>query len=105
MLVRLHRLFCGTLVALGLLGLLTSAVAAQADGTVLVARVSGIINPIQADYIGRVIDRGEERGVRAVVLQVDTPGGLDSSMRQIIQRILSSRVPVIVYVGPPGARA
>jgi membrane-bound serine protease (ClpP class) len=72
---------------------------------VLVASVTGIINPVQAGYIERVIDQAEEGGAAAVVLQMDTPGGLDTSMREINQRILSSQVPVIVYVWPPGARA
>ena len=105
MLIQLWRALCSVSILLGLLGLLAGAVSAQATGEVHVATISGIINPVQAGYVDRVIDQAEERNAAAVVLQVDTPGGLDSSMREIIQRILSARVPVIVYVAPPGARA
>jgi membrane-bound serine protease (ClpP class) len=58
-----------------------------------------------AGYVNRVIGEAETRGASAVVLQLDTPGGLSESMREIVQRILVARVPVIVYVSPPGGRA
>lgn len=105
MLFQARRVLCGWLIAVGLFGLGLTGVAAQAGGAVFVADVKGIINPVQADYVRRVIDRAEQRGAAAVVLRLDTPGGLDSSMRAIIQRMLSSRVPIMVYVAPPGARA
>ena len=105
MLIQLWRALCSVSMLLGLLGLLVGSVSAQSTGQVHVATISGIINPVQAGYVDRVIDQAEERNAAAVVLQLDTPGGLDSSMREIIQRMLSSRVPVIVYVAPPGARA
>jgi membrane-bound serine protease (ClpP class) len=77
-----------------------------ADGDhVAVARLRGIINPAAASYVDRAIGAAEANGASLVVLELDTPGGLDSSMRQIVQRILASRVPVAVYVAPPGARA
>ena len=104
MLVCLRRLVSALAVLLGLLGLAASA-SAQASGPVLVAPVTGIINPVQAGYVSRVIDQAEQRGAAAVVLEMNTPGGLDTSMRQIIQRMISSHVPVLVLVGPPGARA
>lgn len=63
------------------------------------------VNPIMERYIDRGIDTAESSNARAVVLRLDTPGGLDSAMRGIIQRIEASRVPVIVYVSPSGARA
>ena len=65
----------------------------------------GDVNPIMARYIDRGISVAERSEARAVVLQLDTPGGLDSAMRDIIQRIESSEVPVIVYVSPSGGRA
>jgi membrane-bound serine protease (ClpP class) len=65
----------------------------------------GIVNPTLAHYVTRSIDQAERDGAGAVVIALDTPGGLDSSMRQIIQRILAAQVPVVVYVAPPGARA
>ena len=104
MYTRVRRSLYGLMVLIGLL-LLAAGASAQDAGSVLVAPVRGIINPVQAGYVSRVIDQAEQQGAAAVVLQMDTPGGLDSSMRQIIQRILASRVPVIVYVAPPGARA
>ncbi|MHB0869972.1 MAG: NfeD family protein [Chloroflexota bacterium] len=83
---------------------LPAASSAQGDH-VAVVPVRGIINPVMASYVERAIGDAEEQGAAAVVLEMDTPGGLDSSMRAIIQRIIASKVPVIVYVAPPGARA
>jgi membrane-bound serine protease (ClpP class) len=72
---------------------------------VLVGELRGIINPVAARYVERIIGEGEEAGAALIVFKMDTPGGLDTSMREITQRILSSRVPVAIYVAPPGARA
>ncbi len=91
------------LVALG--AVLTVHASAQGSGVVLVAPVRGIINPVVAGYVDRVITQAEQVNATAVVLELDTPGGLDSAMRDIIKRILASRVPVVVYVYPPGGRA
>ncbi|MBI4295232.1 MAG: nodulation protein NfeD [Chloroflexi bacterium] len=73
--------------------------------TIDVLTVKGVINPVVASYIGRGIGLAESQGDVAVVIQLDTPGGLDSSMRDIVQRMLNSSVPVIVYVSPAGARS
>ncbi|MEX2314927.1 MAG: nodulation protein NfeD [Thermomicrobiales bacterium] len=67
--------------------------------------VDGTITPVMATYIGRGIERSAERGDSAVILRMDTPGGLSSSMDDIISDILASPIPVIVYVAPEGARA
>jgi membrane-bound serine protease (ClpP class) len=67
-------------------------------------KVKGPIIPIVAQYVERGIKTAEEQGAICVIL-MDTPGGLDKSMREIIQRILDSRVPVVVYVYPEGSRA
>src|SRR5690606_38552891 len=67
--------------------------------------IEGAIGPAQSDYVVRAIDTANRRGDEAVVLRINTPGGLDSSMREIIQRILASEIPVIGYVAPQGARA
>jgi membrane-bound serine protease (ClpP class) len=77
---------------------------AQAS-TILAVTVDGVITPVMADHIRDVLDRAEGEGPQALLVQLDTPGGLDTSMRDIIQSFLSARVPVIVYVSPPGARA
>ncbi len=72
---------------------------------VIVADYQGIISPIAAEYMTRVIDQAEATRVSLVVFTLDTPGGLDQSMRIIVKKILNSSVPVCVYVYPPGARA
>lgn len=79
---------------------------ARADtGHVDVLRVDGVINPVVASYVERGITTAEHDGARAVVIEMNTPGGLDSSMRDIISRIINSEIPVIVYVYPSGSRA
>jgi len=100
-LVRL--LLLATLLAAGMLAMGSPARAAQARVSVL--RIDGIINVFTADYIGGALDAARNNGTDLVVIGMDTPGGLDTSMRQIIQAILASPVPVAVYVGPSGARA
>ncbi len=66
---------------------------------------SGVINPISARYINRCIAISEKDKAQCLILQLDTPGGLDKSMRDIVQHIMNSNVPVVVYIYPNGARA
>lgn len=70
-----------------------------------VIRVEGVINPVMASYVERGISAAERDGSTALVIEMNTPGGLDSSMRAIISRIISAKVPVIVYISPSGSRA
>jgi membrane-bound serine protease (ClpP class) len=78
----------------------------QADSPqVTVLEVKGTVNPVLAEYIKTGIERAEKAGSAACIIQIDTPGGLDSAMREICQNILNATVPVVVYVAPPGARA
>jgi nitrogenase molybdenum-iron protein alpha/beta subunit len=72
---------------------------------VLVATIASPISPVTADYLASVIDRAGEENAALLVVELDTPGGLDTAMRQMVQAIIRSRVPVAVYVSPPGARA
>jgi membrane-bound serine protease (ClpP class) len=72
---------------------------------VLVLTVNGVINPASAEYISKSIKRANEQKCEAIVIELDTPGGLDTSMRDIVKNIIGSEVPVIVYVSPSGARA
>ena len=75
------------------------------DGAVYIAEVTGIISPPVVTYVGRVIDEAARKNASLVIIQMDTPGGLDTSMREIIQDMLESPVPIAVYVAPDGARA
>jgi membrane-bound serine protease (ClpP class) len=72
---------------------------------IVVITVSGVISPASAEYISNGIKKANEEKREAIVIELDTPGGLDTSMREIVKNIIGSEVPVIVYVSPSGARA
>jgi membrane-bound serine protease (ClpP class) len=78
---------------------------APSRSLITVLTVQDAIGPATSDYISSGIAAAEENGAELIVLELDTPGGLDSSMRDIIQAILAARVPVVTYVYPQGARA
>ena len=82
-----------------------SGPAADATPRVLVAEFDNDVNPVTQDYLLDEIERGEREGFAAVVIEMDTPGGLGSSMRAIVKGILAADVPVVVYVAPPGSSA
>lgn len=85
----------------------TPAAAVPAGGSrlALVVELRGAIGPATSRYVERTLEAAAARGAALVILRMDTPGGLDSSMRDIIRAILASRVPVATYVAPAGARA
>ncbi len=85
------------------LPLLASEVAAAPHAVVL--EIDGAIGPAVADYVVRELRGVSRDDTRLVVLRMNTPGGLDTSMREIIRAILASPVPVVTYVAPSGARA
>ena len=79
--------------------------AAAAKGDIYIVEVADAISPGIAEFISSSIAKAEKDEAACVIIELDTPGGLAESMRIIIQSILGSKVPVVVYVSPPGARA
>lgn len=73
--------------------------------TVMVVEAAGVVNPAMGDLIAGALHRAEAERAACLLIQLDTPGGLESSMRQIVKEIMNSPVPVVVWVGPSGARA
>jgi membrane-bound serine protease (ClpP class) len=92
------------LVAAVVSALILSTAAASAR-QVLVLEINGAIGPATADYVTRQFSAMRQADTEVVILRMNTPGGLDSSMREIIRVILSSPIPVVTYVAPAGARA
>ena len=72
---------------------------------VLVAELDGIIHPVSAEYLNAIVDRADTSGAEVVLFVLRTPGGLLDSTRAIVSRMITSRAPVVVFVGPSGARA
>ncbi len=88
-----------------LLLLLTAVVGSGKQEKIRLLEISGPINPITAEYVGRNIRESALGGESLVLIEMDTPGGLDTAMRGVVKDILSSQVPVAVHVAPSGARA
>ncbi|MFC1937344.1 nodulation protein NfeD [Chloroflexota bacterium] len=84
---------------------LASIGAEAASSKIVVLQVKGTVNPVLTTYIERGIAYAEDENAVACIIQLDTPGGLDTAMRDIVQEIVGARVPVVVYVSPSGARA
>jgi membrane-bound serine protease (ClpP class) len=78
---------------------------APARADIPVVELDGVVHAVSAAHLTAAIDAADARGASLLVIRVDTPGGLASSMRQIIERMLNCRTPVAVFVGPSGARA
>jgi len=99
---RLARLFVAVAASLAVTA---GTATAAAPGHVDVATLKGTVDPISENYLVRTLDRAARDGAAALIIRMDTPGGLESSMRGINQAILSAPLPVVVWVAPAGARA
>ncbi|VAX23151.1 Putative membrane-bound ClpP-class protease associated with aq_911 [hydrothermal vent metagenome] len=93
------------LFALGALLISSAPSTGGPDKNVMVITFSGAISPVSAEYITKSIDSANEANAEALIIEIDTPGGLDTSMRLIIKKIQASNVPIVVYVAPTGSRA
>jgi membrane-bound serine protease (ClpP class) len=85
--------------------LVVPAVASAAPAPVSTIEIEGVISPVTLRLVGIAIDRAQAEKSQALIIQLDTPGGLERSMRAIVQRMMNAEVPVVVYVAPTGARA
>jgi membrane-bound serine protease (ClpP class) len=95
-------LVCVLLVAVSLVPALPASAAPQ---PVAIIEIEGVISPVTLRLVGLAIDRAQAERAQALIIQLDTPGGLERSMRAIVQRMMNAEVPVVVYVAPTGARA
>jgi len=103
-----YFVLAGALLLVPLLHRLAAAAPAARTGsadTAAVLEINGAIGPATSRYIVHGIETAQSNGARLVVLEMDTPGGLDSAMRDIIRAVLASSIPVVAYVSPSGARA
>ncbi|MDE3117462.1 MAG: nodulation protein NfeD, partial [Nitrospirota bacterium] len=81
------------------------AAPAWAEPPLVVAAYEGVINPVTAEYLHDALAHAEAVGAQALIVQLDTPGGLDTSMRLIVKDFTSAALPIVVYVAPSGGRA
>lgn len=94
-----------SLLALAIVAMPFASTPANADGKAIVLDLEGALGVATAEYIIGGIEQAEAEGAKVVIIRMDTPGGLVSPMRDIVQAILGSEVPVVTYVSPGGARA
>jgi membrane-bound serine protease (ClpP class) len=87
------------------LALLAAAAGPAGAATVSTLELDGVITPVTVRLVAAAIEQARKDGAAALVIQLDTPGGLERSMRSIVRDVLSSSVPIVVYVSPTGARA
>ena len=108
MITQIWRYLCLGMVALGLASLLANAVpslTAQPDNTGVILDLNGPVTPTSAEYLSREIALAGTNGTDLVIIEIDTPGGLVTSMMTIVKSVLGSDVPVVTYVSPQGSRS
>jgi membrane-bound serine protease (ClpP class) len=93
------------LIAAGAVGLATRGAAQEDGGFAYSIEIPGTIDPATERWLGEALDEAADKGAEVAILRIDTPGGLDSSMREMVQDIIAAPMPVIAYVSPDGARA
>ncbi len=98
------RRVAGALAGL-VLSLIAAAPVAAEPTPVSLIHIDGVVNPVTMRLVELAIDRAQAQRSQALIIELDTPGGLERSMRGIVQRMLNAELPVIVYVAPTGARA
>ncbi len=107
----IRTLIKDVLLALAVLSLLLSTTAAAeepapaAEARIWSLKLSGGIGPASSDFVVRTLDRATEAGAHLLIIELDTPGGLDKSMRSMIKRIIAAPIPVVTFVFPSGSRA
>ncbi len=89
----------------GILALAVALAAPSARADIPVVDLEGVVHAVTAAHLIQAIDKADASGAPLLILRMDTPGGLDSAMRQIVDKMLNSKTPVAVFVGPSGARA
>lgn len=100
--INFHPMFHLKIIALSCL---VALVTVSSEAKVLRIVIDDLIHPVTEEFVERAIDRSEERGAEALLIELRTPGGLETSTREIVNRVLDSRTPVIIYVYPSGSRA
>jgi membrane-bound serine protease (ClpP class) len=102
---RLRLAVCGLLIASGLLALASGGAAQEEGGTAASIQIPGTIDPATERWLGEALDDAADDDADVAILRIDTPGGLDTSMREMVQDVLAAPMPVIAYVSPNGGRA
>ncbi|NHK28927.1 nodulation protein NfeD [Parvularcula flava] len=108
MIRKIWQSICVGMIALGILSLMANAIpslTAQPDNTGIILDLNGPVTPTSAEYLSREIALAGENGTDLVIIEIDTPGGLVTSMMDIVKSILGSDVPVVTYVSPQGSRS
>ncbi|MCK4621788.1 MAG: nodulation protein NfeD [Desulfuromonadales bacterium] len=101
----MRRRLINILIGLSLIGLIGTVNSGATTPVIRHLSIASTINPVTASFISEQIDLANQNSEPAILIQLDTPGGLDAAMREIIQAELNSQIPIIVYVAPRGARA